>query len=313
MADQNPNEENTFVDLNVQTNKNIQFVELNVQPIESNSVIPSLPITIDQSQQNLLNFDIMCVETNFLSPESSKLFMMSLVKYAADIKDNIRVVFFINDAMTGHAERRFDFLLSVKKILIDFHVEIIYLSNEIYNKYNIGWGKINDYRYRSISHGGVIYEYLKNHSDGVIFTLLCHSDTEILQNLSPIINKWQSRLQSDPKLGGICLQKVSTGKNMFMNSWFSFWKTPILYEYAVIRDYPMHAIDERDFVGGRFYDTGAYMQSYLLRDYELEFDDSCIVAKHWEGMTSYLLYGDREPESVKISKILERIEEIRKN
>lgn len=269
-----------------------------------------LPINIHKS---VLPFDIFCAETNFVSTENSKLFALSLLKYGRSIADKIRLVFFINNASPGYSKIHFNLIYEIKRILNGFNVTFVNVNPELMQKYH-GWGKTNDASYQSLAHGLLIMEYLRNHSSSSLYTLLCHSDTEFAYDLSDIILDWQQRLQDNNKVG-ICYQKIQDNGIMFMNSWFSLWKTPILYEYAVIRDIPFYGIDQRR-IGNRFYDTGAYIQSYIENDFTIDFVDTPIVANHWGGMSSEKLFSDKlsnkyfEKQRLVSNKIMELEQEL---
>lgn len=260
---------------------------------------------------SLLDFDIFCAETNFTTVDSSILFALSLVKYGSKIIDKARIVFFINHAQSGFEQQLFDFTKKIKSILCGFNVQFVRLGPGHLNKYNYGWGKVSNGQYKSLSHGSVLYEYLKYHSDSTLFTLMCHSDTEFLCDIGDLILDWQNRILDQKKVG-VCFQKLHDNGEMYMNSWFSLWKTPILYEYAVMRDIPLYAVDERDMAGGRFYDTGAYLQCKLMNDYEIEFIEDIVPARHWGSMTSEIIYSDITPQNrlSKVEEIRRRISDI---
>lgn len=274
-----------------------QAIQLKSNTFAQRLIMESVGVNM---KDNLLPFDIFCVETNFTTWESSKLFALSLVKHGRSISDKIRLVFFINNAQSGMEVRYFSFLQEMKHILNGFNVEFVRIGLDKFNEYNVCWGRTNNVGglYQSISHGLVIYEYLKYHSDSSLFTLLCHSDTEFTEDLSGVMAEWQEKLKSERK-AGVCFQKLHDNGIMYMNSWYSLWKTPILYEYAVRQNVPISAVDERR-IGGRFYDTGAYLNCVIESEYDIEYISDPAPARHWGSMTSEIVFQNETSAAYKI-------------
>lgn len=282
-------------------NKSIKAIELLSNTQSQINIMSSL--NVENEAFVLEDFDIVCVETCFTTIDSSRLFAWSLRKHAQSLIDKIRVLFFINNAQVGLEKQHFTFMKEIKTILKNFNLVFIRVEKSDFNKYNYGWGKVNE-NPSSLSHGLIIYEYLKKYSHNMLFSLLCHSDTEFTMNMKDYIFDWQKRLM-DPDFAGIALHKIHDNGAIFMNSWFSFWKNPILYEYAVLRDIPLYAINQLE-IGGRFYDTGSYLQCFLEKHYKVEYAEIRQIANHWGSMTSNAIY-DKKTDRSKLDMIKERI------
>lgn len=256
-------------------------------------------------------FDVLVIETSYLTTDNLKLFLISYVKHFKKLADCARLVIAINSG-DDDEEKRSSLRKEIHSICKGYNVYVFECNRVICEKWRAVYGPNARPDLVNLSHGHVIHEYLENHSAGVAFTLLCHSDVEFLEDMSDTISSRQRILQ-DPLVAAVASWEFPPSGILHgdqaiaecMDSICSMWKTPILSEFAINRKIELGGVDLRKH-GGLFYDTGAFLQAAVKKEFRVVRKEAPV--KHWGGVTSILLSaGPVEWYKEMMSQVRERI------
>lgn len=256
--------------------------------------------------------DVLTIETSYLTSEHFlKLFLYSFAYYFESIRDDVRLVLCINSGDDNCADKKLDLLMSVHEICGDYNYLVFECDKPVIDSWRKEHGLNCRPDFVNLSHGHVVHEYLTKHCQGVMFTLLCHSDIEFTGDMSVLAN-WQKELIECPSKAAINGWDFPEQGRIAesMNLAFSLWKTPILFEYAITKGIELGGVDKRN-DGGLFYDTGSWLLEKLKDKYSVTRRDDAPV-HHEGGITSMLLSrDDYELLQEKLKKVNKKIDELR--
>jgi hypothetical protein len=259
-------------------------------------------------------FDVFVIETSYLTVDNLRLFLLSFREHFRGLADWARLVVCINSG-DEDANKRSALSGEILSICDGYRILLFDCDRSVCDKWRSIYGPNAKPELVNLSHGHAIHEYLEKHSDGVESTLLCHSDIEFLGDMSATILSRQRTLE-DPSIAAVATWEYPPSGGISgdeaiaecMDSACSLWKTRVLFEYAITRNIELGGVDLRK-ENGLFYDTGAYLQESVKRDYRVLIEKAPV--RHWGGVTSILLSaGPVDWYQTKMVQVRSRVREL---